>query len=489
MSSKGLTRRDLLRLAASATATAIASAPRPSRATPSHPVRVVVVGAGLAGLVTARELVRAGVDPVVVLEARDRVGGRTLNLPLPGGAVAEGGGEWVGPTQTHVTDLARDLGIATFKSYYEGDALYELDGALRRSHDPPLGIAESLDYLLTSFRLDRLARSVPLDRPWAAPDASRLDRMTLGDWVHAHGWTASTERIFDLIARSALGGRADRVSLLWFLFFLHSGGGVAPIADTEGGAQDSRFVGGSQRISIRLAEELGERVVLSSPVRRIVDRGEGTEAVQIESDRSQLEAERVVVAMMPADTLRIDFVPELPLQRRELVHGWLLAPHSRALKLAAVYPEPFWRAEGLSGLLLGNRPPLEFVFDNSPPEGRPGVLGAIVAADELGPLGAVARRERVVDLLGRTFGENARHPIFYTEKDWALDPWSTGCVSPLPPGLLTRAGPALRAPVGRIHWAGTETAEVWNGYMDGAVRSGERAAREVQAQLAKAQTG
>jgi len=444
---------------------------------------VIVVGAGLAGLVTARELVRAGVDPVVVLEARPRVGGRTLNLPLPGGAVAEGGGEWVGPTQTHVTRLARELGIATFKSYYEGDALYEVDGTLQRSHDPKLGLVDSLDYLVTSWKLDRMAQRVPLDRPWEAPDAARLDHMTLGDWVRAHAWSVSTQRIFKMITRSELGGRIDRVSLLWFLFFVHSGGGLAPITDSEGGAQDSRFEGGSQRISLRLAEDLGERVVLSSPVRRIVDGTSDAGGVRVECDSIELDAERVVVAMMPGDTVRIHFDPELPAQRRELVRGSLLAPRERALKVALVYPEPFWRAAGLSGLVLGERFPLEYVFDNSPPEGRPGVLGAFLAPNSPGPDGAAGRKHLLAEALSRYFGERARHPIGYAEKDWALDPWSTGCMNPLTPGLLTRTGPALRAPVGRIHWAGTETAEVWNGFMEGAVRSGERAAREVAASL------
>jgi monoamine oxidase len=477
-----INRRDFLALGASAAASALLPARGLAAPRQRRRARVVVIGAGLAGLVTARELLRGGVDSVLVIEARGRVGGRTVNLPIERGQVVEGGGEWVGPTHTQLVALARELGVDTFKSYYEGDTIFEFRGEVKRGRLPPLDLRSMIDVLWTGWKLERLASRIPLDRPWAAADAAALDEQTLASWLAENACTSTTGELFDLVSKATLTGRADRVSLLWFLFYVRSAGGLRPLIEMEGGAQDSRFLGGSQLVSIRLAEALGSRLVLESPVRRVVD--DGADAVLVQSDRLEVEAERVVVAMMPADTSRIDFAAGLTEQRRELVRGWTLTPRLPALKIAVVYDSPFWRKDGLSGLLQAQSPPVQLTFDNSPPDGSLGVLGAFVSIAEAPDLAdATMRRQIVIQTLRRRFGEKALEPIGYVEKDWALDPWSVGCVSPLPPGLISRFGPALREPIGRIHWAGTETAEIWNGYMEGAVRSGQRAAQEVLAAL------
>lgn len=467
-------RRDFLRAVASGTAL-VAAGGRPSEGEdrpstlPDRRVDVTVVGAGLSGL-TAASLLRKGGATVCVVEARDRVGGRTLDHPIGGGHVVEGGGQWVGPGQTRVLALAERLGIATFPSHQEGRLVLSLSGLrFTRPADEPA----SADLERIKRLLEDLAKSVPPEAPWAAKHARAWDDRTVADWLAENTRDADTKQTFDINLSTEL-GQPSRISLLYYLAYIRAAGGLKAL---EVDAQERRFVGGPQSLSMALAAPLGDQLVLGSPVRKILDEEGGS--VVVESARLKVRSRRVVVAMMPADTRRIDFTPELPPMRRGLVSSWRGEP---AIKVNAVYDEPFWRKDGLSGLGLSDRPPIGVTFDNSPPDGSKGVLLAFLAEEGVAK-DPVARQAAVLSGLGKLFGKRAKVPILYVETDWSADGWTTGCVSPLPRNVLTRFGPALRTPVGRLHWAGTETSEAWCGYMDGAVRSGERVAAEVLAAL------
>jgi len=253
------------------------------------------------------------------------------------------------------------------------------------------------------------------------------------------------------------------------------------LMDVEGGAQQDRLEGGSQLLAIRLAEQLGDSVLLEAPVRHINDRDRG---LAIEADGVSVSAKRAIVAVPPPLRGRIEFAPALPPTHEQLIRrmapGWLV-------KCTAVYPEPFWRQDGLSGEGLSDTGPATLTFDNSPPDGSPGVLiGFVGGADarRAATLMPADRRRAVLDGFGRLFGDAAREPERFVELDWAREAWSGGGpTSNMPPGGWTGYGRCLREPAGRVHWAGTETASEWSGYMDGAVRSGERAVREVLAAL------
>ena len=446
---------------------------------------VAVVGAGLAGLVAARELRAAGAS-VAVLEARDRVGGRTLNEPLGDGQVVEVGGQWLGPTQDRIAALAREVGVDTFSTHVTGARLIEFDGRLRRytGRIPRIGPAVLADVQQAMLKLDRLARRVPLDAPWEAPRAEHLDSQTLWSWMRRNVYTRGGRALLELATEAVWAAEPAEISLLHILFYIHSAGRFEVLLETEGGAQQDRFVGGSQLVSIRMAEELDDAVELSAPVRRIEHSSDG---VLVVADGDEIRARRAIVAIPPPLCGRIAYDPPLPGYRDQLTQRM---PQGSVIKCMAVYDAPFWRDEGLSGEATSDAGPAKLTFDNTPPSGSPGVLVGFLEgarARQYGRFTPAQRREAVLKGFARLFGDRAGRPDRFIERAWADEEWSRGCYGCyMPPGGWTQFGQALRTPIGPIHWAGAETATVWSGYMDGAVQSGQRAASEVLSALGSA---
>jgi monoamine oxidase len=482
----GLSRREVLAGGATGAAAAILAdaAPADAARTPSRQRRadVVVVGAGLAGLSAATDLVAAG-HSVVILEARDRVGGRTLNHSVGHGEVVEIGGQWVGPGQDRILARAHSVGVKTFKTYTKGEQIFDYLGA--QSHFtgliPPLPGPDAADFGNLLAAILKLQATIPLDRPWRAPDGPNLDSQTLETFKLANSTTAGARFLFDLAVRAVFAAEPRDVSLLHGMFYFNSGRGILNLTGTAGGAQDSRFVGGSQLVSLKLAARLGKRVVLKAPVRRIEQSRRG---VVVVSDAGSWSASRAIVALAPTLAGRIDYEPALPALRDQLTQR---VPQGSVIKVEAVYPTPFWRGQGLSGYVNSDRLPIQITWDNSPPSGKPGVIVGFVLGEEARRLTLVsqaARRRALLGAFARMFGARGGRPRQLIEQNWSTERWTRGCYAGfMAPGVWTDYGPALRTPVGRVHWAGTETAEVFNGYMDGAVRSGERVAREVRAGL------
>jgi monoamine oxidase len=324
-------------------------------------VEVVIIGAGLAGLTAARELVRAVVSSVLVLEARDRVGGRTLNQPIGGGQVVEAGGKWVGPTQTRVLSLARELQVKTFKTYNRGTDVGYLGGQRITNPDGDRGSEDAAEFTRAQRELEKLARTIPLAAPWQVPHATELDKQTVADWAQKHIKTRGARSQFNMTVALTLDEPAE-ISLLYYFTFLRSRGGFRMLDSTTGGAQDSRFVGGSQLLSIKIAEQLGEKVVVGCPGQKVV--GWNEDRARVEARGMVIQADRLIVAMMPADTQRIRFEPLLPPEGQGLARN---SPGSPVFKVNVVYDKPFWRAAGLNGQAVWDVPPVDFSFDNSPP--------------------------------------------------------------------------------------------------------------------------
>jgi monoamine oxidase len=439
---------------------------------------VVVVGGGLAGLTAARDLIAQGLS-AVVLEARDRVGGRILNYTFPNGVVVELGGQWVGPTQDRVVSLAAELGAELVPTFDSGDSLVSINGQTKRFSDDSFGLPDDAreEVALTQKTLEEMALTVPLPEPWTAPEAHRWDRQTLETWIEDNVKTTEARDFWRLLVAAVLAAESWDISLLHFLFYVHSGGLIDRLISTAGGAQESRITGGSQILATSLADRLGDAVRMRSPVHEIVQTADGAEVV---AGGTRIGARRVAVAIPPALAARIRYTPALPPLRDQLTQKM---PMGYVIKCMAMYPEPFWRAEGLSGFAVDLGNPIGVVFDNSPPDAGHGVLLCFVEGSHgraLGELSADRRRAIVVDSLERFFGPRAADPIDYVDQNWAAEEWTRGCYGAhLATGVWTQFGEALRRPCGLIHWAGTETSDVWNGYMDGAVRSGERVAREI----------
>ena len=497
MDSSGLTRRQALAAGAVAGAGALAG-PVAAEAAKRHrrPARrhadVVVIGAGFAGLSAARELAHDD-RSVVLLEARHRVGGRVLNKPIGGGEHSEAGGTFAGPTQGHILQLAEQMGVATFPTYDTGDNVYFADGTrMTYSDSSPTGTAPPDPTILPDLttvvtRLDEMSKDVPVDAPWESAAAAAWDSQTLEQWINENSTSPRFKQLVPAATRPIFGAEPREISLLFTLFYIASSGDERNVGtfernfNTRDGAQMFRFVGGSQLIAKRLARHLGSRVKLGTPVHRI-ERMRG--GVRVVSKHHVVTARRVIVAVPPALVRRIRFEPGLPVNRRTLNRDM---PQGTLLKVTAVYDKPFWRDAGLNGTAVSLNGPVNACFDDSPPDGSPGALFGFVGGDEARRYRAMTRADRraaVLKNFADYFGPQALQATKFFDTDWPGAKWSRGGpVGIAKPGLLVARGAALRAPVGPIHWAGTETSNYWNGYMDGAVRSGKRAAREVMDEL------
>lgn len=443
---------------------------------------VLVVGAGLAGLTAARELTAAG-RSVLVLEARERVGGRILNEDIGDGKIVEMGGQWAGPSQDKVLGLAAELGIGTFPTYDTGRKVLYFNGK-RGTYTgtiPRISPLVLIDVGQAQARLEALARRVPTDAPWTAVNAERLDGQTFETWIRRHTASTSARKLLALGAEAVFAAEPGDLSMLHVLFYSHASGSFQRLIDTTGGAQQDRFTGGSALIAHRLAARLGDVIRLNAAVGRIEVAGDTVTAT---TAAGQFEGRQIIVTTPPLLAGRIHYQPALPAWRDQLTQR---TPMGSVIKCHVIYDEPFWRADGLSGQATGDGTGSRVVFDNSPPDGSPGILLAFLEGDEARRLGReplAVRRQTVIDSLVRYFGPRAGKPERYLELDWQQEKWSGGCYGTLfGPNVWTRYGHALREAIGPIHWAGTETASVWSGYMDGAIRSGERAAAEVLTRL------
>ncbi len=452
---------------------------------------MVIVGAGLSGLCAARRLREAGAA-VTVVEARDRVGGRTLTRRV-GGGVVDLGAQWLGPGQERALGLARELGVELFRQHIEGRNLLEFDGELRTYNGllPRIPMLALADLGSSIQRLERMAREIPLGDPMSATRAAEYDATSVAAWIARNVRTEAARTMLKIAIHAIFATELESISLLFLLHYTHAGGSFTRLAEVREGAQSFRLKGGAQQLSQRLAVGLGDDLRLSAPVVGIeqID-GAGGGAVEVrlgggvagEGDR--LRARYLILALPPALIRRIPIVPEFPAARRSLDAGMGMGS---VIKSVIVYDRPFWREQGFSGEVVSNGAPLRMVFDDCEQDLSLAALAAFTVGDDVGALqgrSAEERRAAVVEHLARLFGPEAGAPVDYIEHDWSGDVWSRGgYAGVMPPKLLSRIGGALRAPVGRIHFAGTETATRWCGYLDGAIEAGERAAAEIVARL------
>ncbi|MGO9559894.1 MAG: flavin monoamine oxidase family protein [Acidimicrobiales bacterium] len=440
---------------------------------------VCVVGAGYAGLTAARRLAANG-KSVVVLEARDRIGGRVWTELLSDGLPIDRGGAWLAPKHDAIFGLANEVGVSTYRTWVKGAHLLIGEGRTRRYTGliPKISPMAVLTIALAQAKIDRMAKKVPLEAPWTAPRAREWDSRSVAAYLERSGIRSTIGRdLYEMAVRGLMTGDLNDVSFLHLLFLVRAHGSINTLFSIEGGAQENMVEGGAGSIAQRVADELGEAVRLNVPVRSIT---QSADHVAAEANGLTVSARHAIVAVPPALTLEIAFDPVLPDDRMTLYRNSVAGSETKTM---LVYDDPFWRAEGFSGQTAEPGSAAEVTLDATPAAGTPGVLASFTfgrVAERLDALDPAERRQAVLDALGARLGPRAASPREVVETAWWNEEWTRGCsMANLPPGILTRFGSLIREPFERIHWAGTETATVSHGAIDGAVRSGERAAAEI----------
>ncbi|KUJ81699.1 amine oxidase [Microbulbifer flavimaris] len=445
---------------------------------------VVIIGAGISGLYAARQL--RPQHRIAVLEARDRVGGRLCNHRFANGETVDIGGQWVGPGQDRMYRLISELGFETWPLWDSGDNLLWDSNRGRRYKGtiPRIGPLALLDLGQAMARFERMARSIDTAAPWAHPNASKWDRQTLASWLQRNCRTRRARKLFAIGIGAVFAAEPEELSLLHALFYARSGNSLETLLSVTGGAQQDRVHGGTAGLCTRMARELGDDLHLNASVSSIEREAEGTLRVYFHG--GVLRCRRLIMALPPNQALRIQFSPALSARRDQL---WQRMPAGSCIKCVARYDRPFWRDEGLSGQVTSVQGPVRVVFDNSEAGSESGLLMGFLegeAARHYGGVDAEVRRRDVLDCFARYFGDQARRPLEYVDRDWSSEPWTRGCYAALmPPGVWTQYGQVLRDADGPIHYAGTESATEWYGYMEGALQAAERAVGEVREALSQ----
>ncbi len=437
-----------------------------------------VVGAGLAGLRTALRLTAAGAR-VTVFEARERVGGRVVSAPRPPAETAplvlDLGAQWVGPGQTRILGLIKELDLHLVPTDRPGRALWDLGGDLKQARAslpplPPLALAE---VLAGTGLLTLMSKRVPPETPWKAPRARRWDRVSVQDWLTRQLRTTAGREYARTVIEASYAIEPGETSVLSVLFYLRSLGPAHNFATAEA----FRIREGTHEVARRLAERLGGKIRFGEPVRAVTQDGGG---VTVETDASALRCRRVVICVPPPIAHQISFTPALPDSRARLLAGVKMGA---SVKFHAIYKRPFWRDRGLSGQAMASTGAVGATYDNSPEDGtgRGALVGFVLAdaARDLGKLDPADQEKQILTSLGRLFGRDGAAPDAITLQDWGAERWTGGCyASHFPVGGWTSYGSAFQQPCGRVHWAGTEPASEWHAYMEGALCSADRAADE-----------
>jgi monoamine oxidase len=454
-------------------------------------VDVAVIGAGLSGLTAARDLLNGG-KSVIVLEARDRVGGKVYNHPLKNGGVTEVGAEFVGPTQDKVLQMISDLGLQTFDTYTDGQSILWLNNT-RQTYNPdpqlgglpPVGESSLAQVAGAQMQLNAWAAEVNTSAPWTHPKAKELDSMTFQQFIDEQAPLADAALVLKVAIKGIFAAEPRELSLLYVVAYIAAGGNETTVGTLDrligikDGAQEKRVVGGTGLIPERLAEKVGsEHIVMNAAVSTITKTSQGYKVV---SRAGTVHAKQVVLAMAPPLLRQITFTPPLSTNRQQLNQGMKMPSIGKGIP---IYPTPFWRTpSNLNGQVLSDSGSVHVTFDSTPEDTSFGALLGFLLGDEMRALDALTPaqcEEKILSDYVRYFGKEAANVTEFVLQRWDLEEWSRGGpVAVAPPNVLTQFGDALRMRVDGLHFAGTETSPFWTGYMDGAIRSGERVAREV----------
>jgi putrescine oxidase len=438
---------------------------------------VVIIGAGPSGLSAARRLKAAGLS-VAVLEARDRVGGRTWTDTIDG-AMLEIGGQWISPDQTVLASLVEELGLETFERYRAGESVYISADGTRSTYTGdmfPVGERTEQEMLKLIGILDQLAAETDPAAPWKHPRARELDTISFSSWLRGQ---SDDEEACNNIGLFVAGGMltkpAHAFSALQAVLMAASAGSFSHLVD-EDFILDRRVAGGMQQVSERMAADLGDDVLLANPVRFLHwpgEHGTARDGVTAVADNVTVHARYAVMAVPPNLYSRVSFDPPLPRRQHQMHQHQSLG---LVIKVHAVYPTPFWRDKGLSGTCFGAGELVQEVYDNTNHQDPRGTLVGFVSdekADAMFKLSAEDRRRAILSSIAAFLGEEALSPEVYYESDWGSEEWTRGAyAASYDLGGLHRYGPDQLEPVGPIHWSCSDLAAEGYQHVDGAVRMG-----------------
>ena len=434
---------------------------------------VIIVGAGFAGLSAAWELTKRKVN-IAVIEAMDRVGGRVHSFQTKDAVTVDLGAQWVGRHQRRIRALAKEFRLPLVKTYTKGKTTYNLRGTIEKieGEHPPLSPEGLSDLFQLKGKIERLVAELPEQDIWNSPLAKELDTYNLDAWIQTNMFTEEGRNFFHLFAE-VMCVELSEPSALDFLWCIKTSGGFQRVLTAE----EEWFSEGAYTLALKMADAMKDNIYVSTPVKRIEY---GENGVLVFTEKQVWKAKKVIVAVPPAASGRIEYYPPLP-AGRGIITGKI--NQSSVVKMILIYGKPFWREEGLNGHAQCDRGLIRLVADSSPIDGRKGVLTVLSGgryAKELARLEKQRRKQTVLKEIGLLFGPKAEQPIEFYEKDWTEEPWIRGgYAAHFPPGIITSFGEWLHQPIGPIHWASTETADEWKFYMEGAIQSGERAAKEV----------
>jgi monoamine oxidase len=436
-------------------------------------VDVVIVGAGLAGLSAAWELTKRKIN-IAVIEAMDRVGGRVHSFQTKDAVTVDLGAQWIGRHQRRMRALAKEFRLPLVKTYIKGKTTYDLRGTIEKieGEHPPLSPEGLSDLFQLKCKIERLVAELPEQDIWNSPLAKELDTYNLDAWIQTNMLTEEGRNFFNLFAE-VMCVELSEPSALDLLWCLKTSGGFQRVLTAE----EEWFSEGAYTLALKMADAMKDNIYVSTPVNRIQYSENG---VLVFAEKEVWKAKKIIVAVPPTTSGHIEYHPPLPTGRGILTEK---INQSSIVKMILIYDKPFWREEGLNGHAQSDRGLVRLVVDSSPMDGRKGVLTVLSGgryAHKLARLEKQHRKQVVLKEIGFLFGPKAEQPIEFYDKDWTEEPWIRGgYAAHFPPGIITSLGEWLHQPIGPIHWASTETADEWKFYMEGAIQSGERAAKEV----------
>ncbi len=438
----------------------------------------VIIGAGYAGIAAATKLHEAK-NSFVIVEARDRIGGRTNTQLLDCGATVEFGAQWIGPTQHHIWKWVKETNTETYDTFDSGKNILSWKNKIStyKGTIPKIDLISLIDLGLAIEKINKLCKKIPLEAPWTHPKAKEYDSITLYSWIEKNMFTKKAKHLFNIGVETVFAAESHEISLLHALFYCHSGENMETLISVTSGAQQTLLKGGTQGLLQKIALPFQDNIYLENPVLKII---QNENAVIVETEKLRIIAKKCISTLPPTLLNTIKFNPILPQRKAQLLQR---VPMGAAMKCFCIYETPFWRNKGFSGQIVSDTSPVKVTFDCSDKSTDKGVLLVFVEGNNARnfiELPEIERKEKVLNELVKYFGDEAKNIIEYKDKCWTEEEFSRGCYAGnMPTGVLTQFGKSLREPFINVHFAGTETAMRWNGYMDGAIESGFRASDEV----------